>query len=147
MTKENLSTQPAASKRSTVWPALAAMAGLSAPLLASILAAFGRGWVAPQLPSWGLVVVGPLVAVAWSWRDRRWGFLLACLLAVLLIAGDGFILAQTQESMDGFRKAWQHAAPFVIVWFVVWAYPHVLVLLALCARLRRPGTGPPTVCE
>jgi hypothetical protein len=127
--------------------AVAGMVGLCAPTLAFIIGGVGHGWVAPLFPSLGLVVVGPLVGVAWIWQDRWWGLILTCLLAVLLIAGDGFILSQTQAYMDGFWRAWQRTTGFVIAWFVVWAYPHVLLSVALCARRRRRDAGPPIEME
>jgi len=104
--------------------AFACQAGLWAPIWAIALAGAGHGWVSPLFPSLGFLLAGPLAGAAWVWRDRRWGVLLGCLLALLFIASDYLLWSRTErEGLGYFWKAWDYGPSIMVVWFSAWLYP------------------------
>lgn len=117
---------------------LGAIVGVIVCVLALGLSGAGHGWNSAFVSAVSLVGA-PLAGLAWAYRDRLLGMLLAIAVLTGAIVFDGLLwLATVKEGTNFARKAWNHGPGFVLLWAALFASWQLLAAATpLCyARAR-----------
>lgn len=105
----------------------AAACGVVVALLAFLMAAGGHGWAAPVVSATA-ILTAPAGAVAWLARRRAIAMVVVAISIVIDIA---FVVLAAREGLGSAASTFEHLAPVVIVWALLWIavqVPPVLVV-------------------
>jgi hypothetical protein len=110
------------------------LSGFVVAILAVFMAGAGHGWNEGFVSSVALALA-PLAGVAWAYRRRLGGPIIACVVLAAAACFDWWLCSNTY----GFDRAWANLPGIVVLWALLWLAWQVLAVCVLLSRLLRPG--------
>jgi len=107
-----------------------ALYGLVVAILALFMAGAGHGW-GEGLFSAAAIVLVPLAGVAWAYRHRVVGLVIASLVVAAAASLDWFLMTHTSY-VD---RVWQHLPGVLAGWALLWVAWQLPALWVLASRL------------
>jgi hypothetical protein len=116
---------------------MATLSGIAVAILAVLIGGGGHGWLTPRFSA-GAIVLAPLGAIAWCYRDRPMMRTIARAVTALNLLLDAAVVIGTyREGLQYASQAFSNYAPAIMVWAVVWVLwqiPPATAVTRLSAR-------------
>jgi hypothetical protein len=106
---------------------MATLSGMAVAVLAVLFGLGGHGWTAARLSA-SAIVLAPMGAVAWCYRDRRGITKLARAVTLVNVLIDVAIVLLTKDG--DLHGALEHFAPAVFIWAALWLLWQILAAAA-----------------
>jgi len=119
--------------------AAAFVSGCVVAIIAIVITAGGHGWTAAMISATA-VLTAPAGAAAWSVRHGRHGRTVAAIVTTINAIIDLTLAVLTwREGFAYVANTFEHLAPLIVAWAVLWLSWQAVPLIALMRTAARPS--------